>query len=227
MFLKKWEDLPGEFQNDEVRPYYQILRKKRFSLFLKRVFDIFVALILLIILSPLYIILALAIKFDSNGPVFFRQVRVTKYNKEFKIFKFRTMVDNAEKLGSQVTQKADSRITKVGSKIRKYRLDETCQVINVLLGDMSFVGTRPEVPKYTKHYTNEMMATLLLPAGVTSEASILYKDEEKILENYKEDVDRGYIEVVLPQKMKINLNSIKTFSFLKDIKTMFKTVVKL
>ena len=181
MYLKKWENLPEEFKNEAVRPYYEYLKKKQISLIFKRIFDIFVSIILLILLSPIFLALAIFIKIDSKGPVFFRQSRVTQYNKEFKIFKFRTMVNDAEKLGAQVTSQNDSRITKVGEKIRKYRLDEISQLINVLIGDMTFVGTRPEVRKYVDAYTDEMMATLLLPAGITSNASIEYKDEDEIL----------------------------------------------
>ena len=209
--LKKWTDLPNEMRNDAVKKYYSLLERKRGSLFLKRVFDIVVSSIMLILLSPVFLILAIAIKCDSPGPVFFRQVRVTQYGKKFRIFKFRTMVNDAEKLGAQVTSKDDMRITRVGRFIRRYRLDEICQLIDILRGTMSFVGTRPEVPKFVQHYTEEMMATLLLPAGVTSEASICYKDEEKLLEEAT-DVDRIYTEKILPDKMQYNLNAIENSS---------------
>ena len=179
--LKKYSDLPKEFQNKKVRKYYEMLRKKRLYLVFKRLFDIIGALILLIILSPVFLVLAIMIKLDSKGPVFYRQERITKYGKKFRIFKFRTMVVDADKKGSLVTTNNDNRITKVGYKIRNSRLDEIPQLINVLLGDMSFVGTRPEVKKYVDLYTNEMYATLLLPAGITSKASINYKDEAKII----------------------------------------------
>lgn len=223
MLVKKWEKLPPEMQNDAVRPYYERLRKKNFSLFWKRVFDFFVSSIMLIILSPIFIILAIAIKIDSRGPVFFRQERVTQYGKKFRIFKFRTMVNNADKMGSQVTVSNDMRITKVGKFIRKCRLDEVSQLIDVWRGTMSFVGTRPEVPKYVERYTDEMRATLLLPAGVTSEASIKFKDEDELLKD-AENVDDTYVEVVLPQKMEYNLQSLKKCGFWRDIGTMFKTV---
>jgi lipopolysaccharide/colanic/teichoic acid biosynthesis glycosyltransferase len=203
MRLVKWEKLPQEMQTEEVRKYYDILRKKRFGLFFKRMFDIFVSFIMLLILSPMFIILAIAIKIDSRGPVFYRQLRVTQYGKRFRIFKFRTMVQNADK-GSQVTVNNDSRITRVGKLIRKCRLDEISQLIDVLRGTMTFVGTRPEAVKYVEHYTPEMMATLLLPAGITSEASIRYKDEDTLLDG-AEDTDKVYIEQVLPEKMKIKL----------------------
>ena len=223
MILKKWEALPEELRNDAVRPYYEALQKKRFSLVCKRLFDITVSAILLLILLPVFLILAIAIKIDSPGPVFYRQVRVTQYGKRFRIFKFRSMVANADKIGTQVTVGGDSRITRMGKLIRKCRLDELCQLIDVLRGTMSFVGTRPEVPKYVESYTPEMMATLLLPAGVTSLASILYKDEDRLLEG-AEDVDKVYIRDVLPGKMRYNLKAIENFGFWKDIKTMFMTV---
>ena len=210
-------------QTEAVKPYYEILQKKQISLIFKRLFDIVVSLIMLLILSPVFLVLAIAIKLDTEGPVFYRQVRVTQYGKEFRIFKFRTMVNNADKIGSQVTVGGDSRITRVGKVIRECRLDEIGQLLNILGGSMTFVGTRPEVPKYVEKYTSEMWATLLLPAGVTSEASIRYKDEAALLDA-AEDVDTTYIQDVLPGKMKYNLRSIQEYSFFKDIKTMFQTV---
>ena len=222
MRLVKWEKLPADMQTEEVREYYDVLRKKRFSLFWKRIFDIFVSAIMLIILSPLFLILAIAIKTDSKGPVFYRQERVTQYGKRFRIFKFRSMVQNADK-GSQVTVDHDSRVTKVGKFIRKCRLDEICQLIDIFRGTMTFVGTRPEVPKYVNEYTPEMKATLLLPAGVTSLASIYYKDEAELLSG-AEDTDKTYVEKILPAKMYYNLKEIKNYGFWRDIKTMFMTV---
>ena len=222
MLVKKWERLPPEMQIDAVRPYYEMLRKKNFSLFFKRLFDIFISFIMLACLSPLFLILAIAIKIDSKGPVFYRQERVTQYGKRFRIFKFRSMVVNADK-GSLVTVDNDSRITKVGKFIRKCRLDEICQLIDVFRGTMTFVGTRPEVPKYVSRYTPEMTATLLLPAGVTSLASIYYKDEAELL-NSAEDTDKVYVEKILPAKMYYNLKAIEKFGFWRDIKTMFMTV---
>lgn len=222
MLLKKWEQLPYEMQTDEVRKYYDILKKKQVSLFFKRMFDIAVSSIMLIILSPVFLILAIAIKIDSKGPVFYRQVRVTQYNRKFRIFKFRSMIRDADK-GSLVTLDGDARVTRVGKFVRKCRLDEISQLINVLNGDMTFVGTRPEVPKYTERYTPEMMATLLLQAGITSLASILYKDEAKLLDA-AEDTDKVYIEKILPAKMYYNLKSIENFSFWGDIRIMFMTV---
>ncbi len=223
MILKRWEALPEQFKNEQVRPYYEALSRKKGSLVLKRLFDIFCSALMLIILSPVFLILAIAIKIDSSGPVFYRQVRVTQYGREFKIFKFRTMVSNADKIGSQVTVSGDSRVTRVGKFIRGCRLDEISQLIDVFRGTMTFVGTRPEVPKYVAAYTPEMLATLLLPAGVTSEASIMYKDESELLDK-AEDVDTVYVDTILPAKMKYNLESLKAFSFFGDIKTMFRTV---
>ena len=223
MRMISWEKLPSQMQTEAVKPYYEILQKKQISLIFKRLFDIVVSIIMLLILSPVFLILAIAIKLDSKGPVFYRQVRVTQYGKEFRIFKFRTMVNNADKIGSQVTVGGDSRITRVGKVIRECRLDEIGQLLNILGGSMTFVGTRPEVPKYVEKYTSEMWATLLLPAGVTSEASIRYKDEAALLDA-AEDVDATYIQDVLPGKMKYNLRSIQEYSFFKDIETMFQTV---
>lgn len=219
----KWDKLPQNMQVEEVKKYYEILQKHKVSLILKRLSDIIVAGVLFVILLPLLLILAICIKLDSKGPVFFRQVRVTKYGKTFRIFKFRTMVNNADKVGTQVTTKGDVRITKVGKVLRGCRLDELPQLLNILAGDMTFVGTRPEVEKYVAYYTNEMKATLLLPAGVTSRASIEYKDEDKLLES-AENADQVYIEQILPEKMKYNLQAIEQFSFWQDIKTMFATV---
>nr|WP_289000506.1 sugar transferase [uncultured Blautia sp.] len=223
MILKKWDDLPEFMKCDEVNVYYDILSRKKGSLILKRIFDIVVGVILLILLSIPMLIIAVMIKMDSKGPVFYRQERVTRYGKKFRIHKFRTMVNNADKIGSSVTVGGDLRITRVGSRIRDYRLDELPQVFDVLKGNMSFVGTRPEATKYVEKYSNEMLATLLLPAGITSEASIRYKDEAKLLD-VADDVDYVYVETVLPEKMKYNLESIRKFNFVSDIITMLWTV---
>lgn len=222
--LKKWETLPDYMQNDEVRGYYETLQKKKVSIFLKRIMDLLGGLILLILLAIPMIVISIMIKLDSEGPVFYRQERVTTYGKLFKIHKFRTMVSNADKIGSTVTVGNDSRITKVGAKLRGCRLDELPQVLDLISGNMSFVGTRPEAVKYVEQYKPEYMATLLLPAGITSEASIRYKDEAELLDA-SSDVDKTYIEEVLPGKMKYNLDSIKNFSFFGDIATMFRTVL--
>lgn len=220
--MKKWTDLPQDLQTEEVRPYYNALKKKPISRFLKRVFDLLFSILLLLLFSPLFLVLAIAIKIDSKGPVFYRQVRVTRYGKTFRIHKFRSMVVGADK-GSQVTVSGDSRVTKVGKFIRKFRLDEICQLIDVLEGNMTFVGTRPEVPKYVAAYTPEMMATLLLPAGVTSEASIYYKDEAELLDA-SQNPDETYIQTVLPRKMQYNLGEIKRFRLGHGLKIMVMTV---
>ena len=222
--MKKWSELPQNMQSDAVREYYDILNSKTVSLILKRLFDIIVSSVLIVICSPIMLILAICIKIDSKGPVMFRQRRVTTYNRVFRIFKFRTMVNDAEKKGTQVTTNNDPRVTKIGKLIRGCRLDELPQLVNVFLGDMTFVGTRPEVEKYVAAYTDEMMATLLLPAGITSVASIKYKDEEQLLEA-AENTDEVYINEVLPEKMKYNLEALKNFSFFGDIKIMFQTVL--
>ena len=223
MIIKNWEKFPENLRKDEVYIYYERLRKKIFSLILKRLFDIFMSLILILILSPVLMIISIIIKKEDGGSVFYRQVRITQYGKEFKIFKFRTMVEGADKIGSLVTKNEDSRITRVGIALRKYRLDELPQLFNILIGDMTFVGTRPEVPKYVEKYTDEMMATLLLPAGVTSEASIMFKDEDKFISNGI-DVDKVYVEEILPKKMKYNLNQLKNFSIGHEILLLLKTV---
>lgn len=224
MKLIKWDELPEKMKNEEIRYYYEILEKKKVHLFFKRVFDFILAVILLIVLSPIMLVIALAIKLTDRGPIFYRQVRVTQYGKEFRIFKFRTMIMNADKIGSQVTIGDDPRVTKVGYKVRKLRLDEIPQLLNVIKGEMSFVGTRPEVVRYVDKYTNEMLSTLFLPAGITSEASINFKDEEKILFNI-ENIDEVYIEKVLPEKMKFNLRYIEKLTFIYDIKVMVQTAL--
>ena len=222
MFLKDFDSLPQQFRNNQVRDVYKKLKKRKISRILKRAFDLVASFIILIILLIPMGIIALAIKADSKGNVIFCQTRVTTFGREFKIYKFRTMVANAESLGAQVTTDGDVRITKVGRFLRKYRLDEFPQLINILKGDMSFVGTRPEVPKYVSAYTPEMYATLLLPAGITSLASIRYKDEERLI-SASSDADKTYIEEILPEKMKYNLEYLENFSFFGDIKLMFMT----
>ena len=228
MLLKRWEDLPSFMQCDGVKEYYDILNKRRLSLLFKRLFDIFASIVLIVLLSPILLIVAIWIKLDSKGPVFYRQERITQYGRVFKIFKFRTMVTNADKIGSLVTLQNDARITKVGEKIRKCRLDEIPQLFNILIGDMSFVGTRPEVKKYVDCYSNEMLATLLLPAGVTSKASLAFRDEDEILNKYVDEnhsVDDVYVSKILGQKMIYNLEYIKEFSFIGDIILCVKTVI--
>ena len=223
--LRKWDALPKEMRNEKVKHYYDALQKKKGSLVLKRLFDIVMSLLGIIISSPILIILAILIKLDYKGPVFFRQERYTTYGEVFRIYKFRTMVVNADKMGSLVTARQDARITKIGSKLRKYRLDELPQLFNILKGEMSFVGTRPEVKKYVDAYSDEMWATLLLPAGVTSIASIQYKDEDEILAKYPEDINQAYIQYVLPEKMKYNYEYLNDFSIGKDIQICIQTVL--
>lgn len=224
MILKKWEDLPDKIRNDAVKQYYEVLNKKRYSLYVKRFFDICFSLIGIILLFPLFICVSIIIKLYSPGPVFFKQKRITQYGKSFFIIKFRTMSEDAEKKGPSVTGEQDSRITPIGGFLRRYRLDEIPQLFNILAGDMTFVSTRPEISKYVQCYTEEMLATLLLPAGVTSEASIMFKDESKLL-NRTADIDEMYIKEILPEKMKYNLVSLRNFGIMNDIRTMFRTAV--
>lgn len=226
MLLPDFNSLPSEMKNDEVKRYYDIISRKKVSLFFKRFCDILFSLILIIILSIPMLVVAILVKKDSQGPVFFRQRRVTTGGKIFRIFKFRTMYVNNDNANAQVTSGTDSRITKIGHKIRKYRLDELPQLFNVLLGDMSFVGTRPEVERYVAKYTPEMYATLLMPAGITSMTSIKYRNEEEILEKAT-DVEKAYIEEILPEKMKYNLEYIQKFNFFYDIYVMILTAVKI
>ena len=216
------------FETEIVKKYREEIEKRKISLFLKLFLDKILALILLIPLSPIILAIAIWIKLDSEGPVFYRQERITTYGRPFRIFKFRTMVKDADKLGAAVTEHNDPRISRAGDKLRKVRLDELPQLFNVLLGDMSFVGVRPEVAKYVNRYTDEMNATLLLPAGITSPASIEYKDEDEVIEKFKgtgRSIDDIYIEEVLPDKMKYNLEYIKNFSIVNDIKIMIQTAL--
>lgn len=224
MEIREWEEIPEKMKNPYVKEYYLAIRKKSVQLRCKRWFDLFLAIVLLITLAPVLIVISICIFKDSGYPIFYRQTRVTQYGKKFKIYKFRTMVQNADKIGPAVTGAKDSRITKTGDFLRKTRLDELPQLFNILAGDMSFVGTRPEVPHYVKQYTPEMWATLLLPAGVTSLTSIKFKDEAELLKD-ADDVETVYVKEILPQKMKWNLKYLKEFSFWKDIKIMIQTVL--
>ena len=208
MTLRNWDDLPRFMQCEEVREYYDILVKKKLSLKLKRAFDVVAGVCVLIVTVIPMLIIAIKVAVESPGGVFYRQERITTYGKKFRIHKFRTMVANADKIGSTVTVSGDSRITPTGAFLRKYRLDELPQVFDVLSGNMSFVGTRPEATKYVKKYKPEYYATLLLPAGITSETSIRYKDEAQLLD-VAEDVDR--------------VQYIRKFSFLGEINTMLRT----
>lgn len=225
MILRSWEKLPEQMRNDAVKPYYDYLCTKRFQLFIKRLFDILASLVLIVLLSPVMLVVAAAIVVQSGRPVFFRQKRVTQYGREFRIFKFRTMVTDAQTRGPQVTSRQDNRITPIGRGLRKRRLDEIPQLINILLGDMSFVGTRPEVPRYVKHYTHEMMATLLLPAGLTSRTSVSFKDEEMIYSIHPEESpDNIYVSHILSPKMRLNLEAVSSFSLLSDVEVLFTTL---
>ncbi len=221
--LTRWDDLPEDMRVPEVRPYYDILKKKTVSLFVKRLFDITLSLLLIIVLALPMMVIALLIKTDSEGPVMYRQERVTRNGRVFRIHKFRTMVQNADKIGTAVTVGNDPRITRVGNRLRKVRLDELPQLFDVLVGDMSFVGTRPEAVKYVNEYLPQYKATLLLPAGITSEASLRFKDEDSMLEG-SENPDRTYVEDILPQKMKYNLEALSNLSLVSELKTMIKTV---
>ncbi len=221
--MKAWEDLPVDLRKNAVRPYYDHLKKRTGSLLFKRILDLICAAVLVALLLPLYLVLAILIKIDSRGPVFYRQERITRYGKRFRIFKFRTMVVNADRLGAAVTGRDDPRVTRIGKVLRRLRLDETPQLLNVLSGDMSFVGTRPEVEQYVACYTDEMLATLLLPAGITSEASLRYKDEASLLDTAG-DPDKVYVDEILPAKMKWNLQALKEFSLCNEIKLAFRTV---
>ena len=223
MEFRDWDDVPEFMRNDEVKEYYKTLSEKRFSLEVKRFFDVVMSVFLLFVLSPVFAVITVWIKLDSKGPVYYKQERITQYGRRFHIFKFRTMIADADKKGSLITVQHDARITNVGKKIRKYRLDEIPQIFNILAGDMSFVGTRPEVSKYVDAYSDEMKATLLLPAGVTSEANIEYKDEDKLLKE-AEDLDAVYVDQILPEKMKWNLKAIKTYSMLYELKILIRTV---
>lgn len=225
MKMPEYEKLPKELQCDEVKHYYNILKTKTKALIIKRIFDVFVAIFFIIFLSLPMAVIAILIKCTSKGPVIYKQVRVTTFGKEFKIFKFRSMRTDADSKGELLTVGEDDRITKVGRFIRKFRLDELPQIFHVLSGKMSIVGTRPEVPKFTAEYSNDMLATLLLPAGVTSLASIKFKDEAELLAK-ADDVDKAYVEQILPEKMKYNLEYIEKFSFTGDIKLIFKTVAE-
>jgi len=223
MILKPWHEMPQNMQNEAVRPYYDSLQKKRINLIMKLCFDRIMSLFLLIILSPVFLILAIMIKVDSPGEIMFRQERVTQYGRKFYIHKFRTMCVGADKQGALVTTKGDTRVTRVGALLRGCRLDELPQLIDVLNGDMSFVGARPEVVKYVEQYTPEMLATLLLPAGITSEASIEYKDEEKLI-SQANNVEEVYVKKILPQKMRWNYLGLKNTGLFYDMKIMLKTV---
>ena len=225
----QWENLPENMKKDAVRPYYNLLVKRKNAIVRKRIMDVFLSFVLTVLLSPVMLAIALAIKAEDGGPVFYRQERITTYGRKFRIFKFRTMVADADKRGPLITGKSDDRITKMGHKLRKCRLDELPQLLNILAGEMSFVGTRPEVERYVDCYTDEMMAILLLPAGVTSMASMAYKDEDTVMAHYLEKgetVDDVYVRRILPKKMRYNLEYLKSVGIMEDLKIMVKTVLE-
>lgn len=218
----KYQELPESMKNEFTKEYWEMLKNRRVSLAAKRTFDILVSCIILVILSPFFLLLALAIKLDSKGPVFYRQVRVGRYDKDFKIFKFRTMVQNADRVGPPLTVGEDPRITRMGRFIRKLRLDEFSQILNVLGGSMSLVGPRPEVRKYVDAYTPEYMATLLIRPGITATSSIAFKDEDKIL-NSGGNPEQIYVDKILPPKMELNLQYVRNIGLWNDIKILFQT----
>lgn len=224
MALKKWDSLPERMRTPEVKPYYDSLSRRRAGLALKRIFDLVMSVLLIIILSPAMLVIAVAVALDSPGGVFYRQRRVTTYGKEFRIFKFRTMRSDADRIGPAVTSGEDARITRVGKVLRGCRLDELPQLFNVFCGDMSFVGTRPEAAKFVDRYTPEMYATLLMPAGITSEASIRFKDEAQMFDG-SGDPEADYVNILLPKKMVYNLASVMNFSPAAELRTMVRTVL--
>lgn len=215
------------FQNvsqPKVTDIQVLLDQKRVQLILKRFFDIIVSLIGLVILCPLLLLLAIIIKIDSNGPVFFTQVRIGREGREFKIFKFRTMVVDAEKQGMQITVGKDKRITKSGHFLRKTKLDELPQLINVIKGDMSFVGPRPEVPKYVALYDKQQRKILKVRPGITDLASIEYRDENTLL-GKSNNPEGTYIEEIMPRKINLNIEYLSKMSVVYDIQLILKTII--
>ena len=198
---------------------------KKFNQIIKRVCDFILSLIGIIVLSPIFIIVSIAIKLDSKGKILFLQKRVGRYGKEFNIYKFRTMVSDAERLGKQITVGNDNRITKVGAFLRKYKIDELPQLFNVLKGDMSLVGPRPEVPKYVKLYSEEQKKVLNVRPGITDMASLRYKDENEILGKV-DNPEEYYINVIMKDKLKLNLEYIEKSNIFFDLYLIIKTVVK-
>lgn len=202
----------------------ELLRNRKFQLILKRLFDIIFSFLGLLFLLPVFLIIAVAIKLDSKGSVFFKQIRVGKDGKEFKIYKFRTMVEDAEKKGMRITVDGDKRITKLGYFLRKYKIDELPQLINVLLGDMSFVGPRPEVPKYVAMYDEDQRSILRIRPGITDIASIEYRDENSLLVK-SNNPEETYIREIMPRKIKLNIEYLKRMSIVYDIKLIFRTIL--
>jgi len=196
---------------------------------LKRLFDIFFSGLGLLILSPFFLVVALIIKFTSPGPVFYRGVRVGKDFKEFKIYKFRSMVANAEKIGGPSTREGDPRLTKIGKFLRKYKLDELPQLINVFKGEMSLVGPRPEVPEYAKLYQGEEKIIYSVKPGITDYASLWDINEAEILKDAKtfEETEKIYLEKIRPEKVRLQMKYVKEKSFLTDLKILWRTLLNL
>ena len=210
-------------KNEYTLRYWRELEQRRASLAAKRLFDVAASAAILLVLSPFLLLLALAVKLDSPGPVFYRQVRGGRYGRDFRIFKFRTMVQDADRIGPPLTMGEDARVTRVGRVIRRFRLDEFSQLLNVLGGSMSLVGPRPEVRRYVDAYTGEYLATLLIRPGVTAPSSIAFKDEDKILRSGG-DPERVYLEKILPPKMELNLKYMEKISLFGDIRILFQAV---
>ena len=200
------------------------LRDKKVNLLIKRLFDMVASFLGLVILSPIFIIVSICIKIDSKGPVFFKQKRVGKDGQPFMIYKFRTMVTDAEKLGKQITVGDDNRITKVGKFIRKCKLDEIPQLINVLKGEMSLVGPRPEVPRYVELYDDYQFQVLLVRPGITDYASIEYRNENEIL-GESSNPEETYINEIMPTKIELNMKYLKNISLSEDFKLIIKTIL--
>jgi len=201
-----------------------VLEKRKLQLVLKRAMDIVISGGALLVIWPVLLLIALAIRIDDPGPVFYRQVRVGKDGKEFRIFKFRTMIVDADKKGLAITVGRDNRITRVGRLLRKTKLDELAQLINVFTGEMSFVGPRPEVPKYVNMYTPYQRQVLLVRPGITDYASIAYRNENDLLEG-AEDPEKMYIDVIMPDKIELNMKYLREISPLADIRLILSTIV--
>ena len=201
-----------------------VLEKRKLQLVLKRAMDIVISGCALAVIWPVLLLIALAIKIDDPGPVFYRQVRVGRNGKEFRIFKFRTMIVDADKKGLAITVGRDNRITRMGRLLRKTKLDELAQLINVFTGEMSFVGPRPEVPKYVNMYTPYQRQVLLVRPGITDYASIAYRNENDLLEG-ADDPERMYIDVIMPDKIELNMKYLREISPLADIRLIFSTIV--
>ncbi len=225
MALIGYNELPPQFDTKAVRPYFEAVKKRVAARFFKRFFDIIAALVLTVFLLPLMLLLAVAIRCESKGPAIYKSRRITRYGRPFNMYKFRTMKWGDK--GSTLTLPDDCRITGIGKFLRPLRLDELPQLFNLLMGDMSFVGPRPEDEKFVKLYTGEMLASLLMPAGITSPASIKFKNEDKILKKYIREgytPDEAYIKHILPEKIRLNLGYIKNFGFFSDILICLKTL---